>query len=48
VKVPRYWEGYPGLASYDGWGWYACTFTIDTLSAPLSLPFAGVDDDAVV
>lgn len=48
VKVPRYWEGYPGLAGYDGWGWYARSFTVDTLSVQLSLHFAGVDDDAVV
>lgn len=48
VRVPRFWEGYPGLANYDGWGWYARTFRIENIAEPLSLHFAGVDDDAVV
>ena len=48
VQTPNYWEGYPGMASYDGWGWYARTFVLDKPSGPLSLYFAGVDDDAVV
>ncbi|HXG00692.1 MAG TPA: alpha-amylase family glycosyl hydrolase [Bacteroidota bacterium] len=48
VRVPRFWEGYPGLANYDGWGWYARTFRIENITEPLSLHFAGVDDDAVV
>ena len=48
VETPRYWEGYPGLADYDGWGWFFRTFFLEDVSAPMSLHFAGVDDDAVV
>jgi len=48
VQTPRFWEGYPGLATYDGWGWYARTFTFQKTGEPISIHFAGVDDDAVV
>ncbi len=48
VQTPRFWEFYPGLANYDGWGWYARTFLVQKISEPLSVHFAGVDDDAVV
>lgn len=48
VHVPRFWESYPGLAGYDGWGWYARTFHIEKVHEPMSLHFAGVDDDAIV
>jgi len=48
VKLPGYWESYPGLASYDGGGWFYRTFTLERLGEPLSLHFAGVDDDALV
>ncbi len=47
-QTPRFWEGYPGLANYDGWGWFARTVKIEKLTEPMSLHFAGVDDDAVV
>lgn len=46
--TPRFWEGYPGLANYDGWGWFARKVKIEKLGGPMSLHFAGVDDDAVV
>lgn len=48
VQTPKFWEGYPGLATYDGWGWFARTIDIEVLDEPMSLHFAGVDDDAVV
>jgi glycosidase len=48
VQVPRFWEGYPGLAHYDGWGWFARSIRLESLAEPMSLHFAGVDDDAVV
>lgn len=48
VHVPRFWEGYPGLATYDGWGWFARTFHVARVREPMSLHFAGVDDDAIV
>ena len=48
VEIARYWEGYPDLATYDGWGWFERSFFIDKLPEPLSIHFAGVDDDAVV
>ncbi len=48
VTTPRFWEGYPGLADYDGWGWFAKTFRFDKTAEPVSVYFAGVDDDAVV
>lgn len=48
VSTPNFWEGYPGLATYDGWGWFARTIEIERIDEPLSLHFAGVDDDAVV
>jgi cyclomaltodextrinase len=48
VETPNFWELYPGLADYDGWGWYARTFTFEKTHEPMSLHFAGVDDDAVV
>lgn len=48
VRVPEFWERYPGLATYDGWGWFTRTVKIEKLDQPLSLHFAGVDDDARV
>ncbi len=48
VPVPEFWERYPGLATYDGWGWFCRTVRIEKLDQPLSLHFAGVDDDARV
>jgi glycosidase len=48
VTTPDFWEAYPGLASYDGWGWYARTFRVEGDTLALSVHFAGVDDDAEV
>jgi cyclomaltodextrinase / maltogenic alpha-amylase / neopullulanase len=48
VTTPDFWEAYPGLARYDGWGWFFRTFTLDAPVPPLSIHFAGVDDDAEV
>jgi len=48
VATPAFWEGYPGLANYDGWGWFARKFTFEKTAEPMSIHFAGVDDDAVV
>lgn len=48
VVTPRFWEGYPGLANYDGWGWFTRTVKMEKLGEPMSVYFAGVDDDAVV
>ncbi len=46
--VPEYWESYPGLADYDGWGWFTRAVDLPRIPGPMSLYFAGVDDDAVV
>jgi len=48
VVTPDFWEAYPGLASYDGWGWFVKSFTLESVTTPLSIHFAGVDDDAEV
>ncbi len=48
VAVPAFWESYPGLKDYDGWGWFYRTFPAKRGGEPLSLYFAGVDDDAVI
>jgi cyclomaltodextrinase / maltogenic alpha-amylase / neopullulanase len=48
VEVPSYWERYPGLAAYDGWGWFARTVVVQKVGIPLSLHFGGVDDEAMV
>ena len=48
VEAPSFWEWYPGLATYDGWGWYARSFELPAPKESLSIHFAGVDDDAVV
>lgn len=48
VQVPAFWETYPGMANYDGWGWFLKTVRIEKNNDPLSIYFAGVDDDAVV
>ncbi len=48
VQIPAFWESYPGMAAYDGWGWYARKFSVPALPGPMSLHFAGVDDEAVV
>jgi cyclomaltodextrinase len=48
VTTPAFWESYPGMANYDGWGWFARTVVLPRIPAPMSLHFAGVDDEAVV
>ena len=48
VTTPDFWEAYPRLARYDGWGWFFRTFRVDAPVPPLSIHFAGVDDDAEV
>lgn len=48
VVTPNFWEGYPGMATYDGWGWFARTVDLDRTDVPLSIHFAGVDDEAEV
>lgn len=48
VQIPDFWEAYPGLATYDGWGWFVRTFAVADPTPPLSVHFAGVDDDAQV
>ncbi len=48
VETPRFWEGYPGLATYDGLGWFFRKFTFEKTAEPMSIHFAGVDDDATV
>jgi glycosidase len=48
VSVPAFWETYPGVGAYDGWGWYTRTFTLDSADEPMALHFKGVDDDATV
>ena len=48
VQTPDFWEAYPGLAKYDGWGWFFRTFRVEAPVQPLSIHFAGVDDDAGV
>jgi len=48
VQTPNFWESYPQLGTYDGWGWYARKFQFNKTAQPVSIYFAGVDDDAVV
>lgn len=48
VSTPEFWESYPGAATYDGWGWFARDFDLPEGVGPLSIHFAGVDDDAAV
>lgn len=48
VEIPRFWEGYLGLATYDGWGWFARRFIVPQAGDSLSIYFGGVDDDATV
>jgi glycosidase len=48
VAVPSYWEQYNGCATYDGVGWFACTFDVKDVGEPLTLYFGGIDDDAEV
>ncbi len=48
MNVPEFWEHYPNLGTYDGWGWFCRTVRIEKTDQPLSLHFAGVDDDARV
>ncbi len=47
ITVPDYWDRY-NLESYDGVGWYWRTVVVEDTSAPMTLYFAGVDDDADV
>ncbi|MCU0452058.1 MAG: alpha-amylase family glycosyl hydrolase [Bacteroidetes bacterium] len=48
VHVPGAWDTLPGLALYDGPGWYRTSFVPPDLAEPWSLYFEGVDDDATV
>ncbi len=48
VPVPAFWETYPGLAGYDGAGWFARTFRFEKTADAFSIWFSGIDDDAVV
>ena len=48
VQVPAFWESYPGMENYDGWGWFMKTVRLEKTDEPLSIYFAGVDDDAMV
>jgi glycosidase len=48
VEVPSFLEKYPGLATYDGWAWFARTLTLERTTVQLSLHFGGIDDEAVV
>jgi cyclomaltodextrinase len=48
VQTPAYWETYDGLSAFDGWGWYFRTFDLKAVNEPMTLHFAGVDDDARV
>lgn len=48
MKVPDFWENHEHYKNYDGWGWYARKFELKKTSQPMSIYFAGVDDDAVV
>jgi cyclomaltodextrinase / maltogenic alpha-amylase / neopullulanase len=48
MVVPDFWENHEHFKNYDGWGWYARTFQFKKTSDPMSIFFAGVDDDAVV
>jgi glycosidase len=48
VTIPKFWEEYPGMATYDGWGWFAKNVSLERTDSPLSIYFAGVDDEAVV
>jgi glycosidase len=48
VEVPAFWETYPGLGTYDGWGWFARMMFVEFTTQPLSVYFGGVDDEAVV
>lgn len=48
VSTPGFWEHYPKMATYDGWGWFARTVTVRDSGSACTLHFAGVDDDAVV
>lgn len=46
IQVPDHWDRY-NLSGYDGIGWYAKTFDVDS-AASWSIVFSGVDDDATV
>jgi glycosidase len=48
VRTPAYWETYPGLSAFDGWGWFYRTFEMGSVSEQMAIHFAGVDDDATV
>jgi glycosidase len=48
IEVPCFWETLSGLSTYDGWGWYAREFMVEKTTEPMSIHFAGIDDDAVV
>lgn len=48
LNVPDFWENHEHYKNYDGWGWYARKFEFKKTSQPMSIYFAGVDDDAVV
>lgn len=48
VRLPGFWETFGGMENYDGVGWFARTFAVRDAGKPMSVHFAGVDDDAVV
>jgi glycosidase len=48
VFLPGYWASYPGMSSRDGWGWFARSLDLARIPGPMSLVFAGVDDEATV
>jgi cyclomaltodextrinase / maltogenic alpha-amylase / neopullulanase len=48
VQVPAFWEAYPGMSGFDGWGWFSRTFSLESVNEPMSIHCAGIDDDAVV
>ena len=48
AKTPNYWESYPSMATYDGWGWFARSLHLPKIPGPLTIYFAGVDDEAKV
>jgi glycosidase len=48
VSLPSAWESAAGAEGYDGWAWYTRMIVLADTLRPLSLHFAGVDDDAVV
>ncbi len=48
VRVPGSWEVYAGMERYDGHGWFAKQFHLNSVDTRLSIHFGGVDDDAII